>query len=146
VYITYENGAKIRTSFVSNLFGDAKIIGEPELYKRFKELEERNKVNLPKYEYPDNIITVSKIAYCVEKGVPITINKIDLKHYSAMDAQKKHSKTIFGSGFLASNKAAKALAEAKAEAAKRATIVKENNVIFWELSQRELQIIEELGD
>jgi hypothetical protein len=63
-----------------------------------------------------------------------------------MDAQKKYGKQIFGYGFLASNNAAKALAEAKAEAAKRTTVVKDNNVIFWELSQREKQIIEELGD
>ena len=142
--ITYENGATIKTAFVSNMFGDLKIIGDAELHKKFKELQERNKANLPKYEYPDNIVTVSKIAYCVEKGVSVTIDKKDLKHYRGMDAQKKHGKGIFGSGFLASNKAAAALSAAQAAAQVAAS--KKENVIVWELSPRELRIIETLGD
>lgn len=52
-----------------------------------------------------------------------------------MDAQKKHGKALFGSGFLASNKAAVAAAAAN----------KKDNVIVWELSPKELQIIETLG-
>lgn len=34
--ITYENGAKVRTSFVSNLFGDVKILGDADLHTRIK--------------------------------------------------------------------------------------------------------------
>ena len=33
--ITYENKATIKTAFVSNMFGDVKIIGDAELHKRF---------------------------------------------------------------------------------------------------------------
>lgn len=141
--ITYENGAIVKTSFVSNMFGDLKIIGDAELHNKFKELQERGNANLPKYEYPNNILTVSKIAYCVEKGVSITIDKKDLKFYRRMDAQKKHGKFLFGSGFLASNKAAAAVVAA----AKKASAVaeKKDNVIVWELSPKELQIIETLG-
>ncbi len=139
--ITYENGATIKTAFVSNMFGDVKIIGDSELHKKFKKLQDRNKANLPKYEYPDHIVTVSKIAYCVEKGVSINIDKKDLKHYRGMDVQKKHGKALFGSGFLASNKAAAAVAAAAAAAAAN----KKDNVIVWELSPKELQIIETLG-
>lgn len=133
--ITYENGATIKTAFVSNMLGDLKIIGDAELHKKFKELQERKKANLPKYEYPDHIITVSKIAYCIEKGINVTFDKKDLKHYRGMDAQKKHGKALFGSGFLASNKAAAAAAAAK----------KKDNVIVWELSQKEKEIIKSLG-
>lgn len=142
--ITYENGATIKTAFVSNMFGDVKIIGDAELHKKFKELQERNKANLPKYEYPDNIITVSKIAYCIEKGVSISIEKQHVKHYRGMDAQKKHGKGLFGSGFLVSNKAAAAAAEAAEEAAEEAA-KKKDNVIVWELSPKELEIINTLG-
>lgn len=142
--ITYENGAIIKTAFVSNMFGDVKIIGDAELHKKFKALQERNKANLPKYKYPDHIVTVSKIAYCVEKGINIKIDKKDLRHYRRMDAQKKHGKTLFGSGFLASNKAAANLASNKVAAA-AASVNKKNNVIVWELSHKELQIIETLG-
>lgn len=133
--ITYENGATIKTAFVSNLFGDAKIIGDAELHKKFKDLQARQKTNLPKYQYPDNIITVSKIAYCIEKGISITIDKKDVLHYRGMDAQKKHGKALFGSAFIASDKAAAAAAAAK----------KKDNVIIWELSEKEKAIIKSLG-
>lgn len=134
--ITYENGATVKTAFVSNMFGDVKIMGDAELYRKFKELQDRQKVALPKYKYPDNIITVSKIAYCVEKGVSVNIDKKDVKHYRRMDAQKIHKKAIFGSGFIVSEKAAAAAAAANK---------KQDNVIIWELSQKELTIIKSLG-
>lgn len=147
VDITYENGAKIKTAFVSNMFGDLKIVGDAELHNKLKEVQKRENANLLKYEYPDNILTVSKIAYCVEKGVSITIDKKDLKFCSNMDSQKKHGKHMFGSGFLASNKAAAAVVAATAATANKAVAAaeKKDNVIVWELSPKELQIIETLG-
>ena len=65
-----------------------KIIGDAELAQKFKDIQKQSKVNLPKYEYPDNIITVSKISYIVEKGYRLKLIKKDLKHYRQMDAQK----------------------------------------------------------
>jgi hypothetical protein len=150
--ITYENGATIKTAFVSNIFGDIKIIGDADLHQKFKEIQLRDKINLPKYEYPNNIITVSKVSYCVEKGINLTFDKKDLKHYSGMDAQKKHKKALFGSGFICSDKAAAeaaqaaaAAAQAAAEAAQAAAEAKKNNVIIWELSEKEKEIIKSLG-
>jgi len=135
--ITYENGATIKTAFVSNMFGDVKIIGDADLHNKFKELQQRNKANLPKYEYPENVITVSKVAYCVEKGISLIIDKKDATHCRGLDNQKKHKKKLFGSGFLVSNAAAAAAAAAAAR--------KDDNVIIWELSKKELDIIESLG-
>ena len=132
--ITYENGAVIKTAFVSNLFGDVKIIGDSALHLKFKELQRNNKASLPKYKYPDNIITVSKISYCVEKGISLTFDKKDVKHCRGMDAQKKHGKVLFGSGFIASDKAAAAAAAAE-----------NDTIIIWELSEREKKIIKSLG-
>ena len=54
-----------------------------------------------------------------------------------MDAQKIHKKAIFGSGFIVSDKAAAAAAAAAAQ--------KNDNVIVWELSDKEKKIIESLG-
>lgn len=139
--ITYENGATIKTAFVSNMFGDLKIIGDADLHQKFKEIQARNKANRPKYEYPDHIITVSKVAYCIEKGINVTFAKNDLKHYRRMDAQKKHRKSLFGSGFIASDKAAAAAVAAAAAAAAN----NKDNVFVWELSQKEKEIIKSLG-
>ena len=132
--IVYENGAMVKTSFVSNLFGDAKIIGDANLHQRFEKLRAKGRANLPKYEYPDNIVTVSKVAYCVEKGVSVRIDKKDAMHCRALDSQKPHGKTLFGSGFLVSDSAAREAAAREAD-----------NVIVWPLSPRERAIIERLG-
>jgi len=143
--ITYENGAVVKTSFVSNMFGDVKILGDAELHDKLKRIQKRDNKTLPKYQYPDNIITVSKVAYCVEKGVNVTFFKDDLKYCRAMDAQKMHGVTLFGSGFLASNKAAAEMVAAAEKAAAKKAAAATENVITWELSQREKEIIKSLG-
>ena len=137
--ITYENGATVKTSFLSNMFGDIKVIGDAELLEKFKQLNESKKVNLPKYDYPDEVVTVSQVAYIIERGISLKINKKDAKHCRGLDAQKKHKKAIFGSGFLLSEKAAAEKAAAEKAAAEK------DNVIVWELSQREREIIKSLG-
>ena len=140
--ITYDNGAIVNTAFISNLFGDLKIIGDPDLGKKLNEVNNKNKANLPKYKYPDNIITVSKISYCVEKGVSIKIEKNQLKHCRGLESQKIQNKTIFGAGFLASDKVA---AELKAAELKAAELNVKKEVIEWKLSEREKAIIKSLG-
>lgn len=142
--ITYENGAVIKTAFVSNMFGDLKIIGDPDLHLKFKELQQINKSKFPKYKYPDHIITVSKIAYCVEKGISIFFDKKDLMYIRFLDAQKEHGKTLYGNGFIASDKAAVTIAAATAAAA-TAAAQKDVNVFVWELSEREMDIVKSLG-
>jgi hypothetical protein len=150
--ITYENGATVKTAFVSNIFGDAKIIGDAGLHEKFEELKRKNRVSLPKYEYPQNIITVSKVAYCVEKGISLTVDKSQLQHCRILDAQKKHGKGLFGSGFIASDfvaeeaaKAAEEAAKAAEEAAKAAEEEKKRLSVFWELSDREKGIVQSLN-
>ena len=142
--ITYENGAVIKTAFVSNMFGDLKIIGDPDLHLKFKELQQINKSKFPKYKYPDHIITVSKIAYCVEKGISIFFDKKDLMYIRFLDAQKEHGKGLYGNGFIASDKAAVTIAAATAAAA-TAAAQKDVNVFVWELSEREMDIVKSLG-
>ena len=51
--------------------------------------------------------------------------------------KKKHGKMIYGSGFLISHTAAERVA------AERAAVKKET--IVWELSEREMRIVEKLG-
>jgi len=127
--IVYENGATVKTSFLSNMFGDLRILAAPELYDNLTAINTNNKVSLPKYDYPNNIITVSKVQKMVENGINFKVNYSDCYHCSQLDSQKKHKKTLFGSGFLLSEKAA----------------AEKEHRIIWELSQKELQIIETLG-
>ena len=115
--ITYENGATVKTSFLSNLFGSARIIGDAELHRKFKAIEARRKVALPKYEYPANVATVSSIQWIIERGISLQIDKKDAAHCRGLDSQKLHGKAIFGSGFLISDIAAAEKAAAEKAAA-----------------------------
>ena len=136
--IRYENGAEIKTSFTSNMFGDAKIIGDVELYNSLANIQKSNSSNLPTYQYPDNILTVSMVHALVLRGVPFRLRKNEVHFIRGMDSQKAHRKYIFGSGFLISDKAAADKAADKAA-------VKHQNAITWELSEREKDIISQLS-
>ena len=135
--IVYENGAKVKTSFVTNMMGDVKILGDAELRQRLQAITDTNKVNLPIYQYPDNVITVSKITSLVEKGENIVIMKKDVTFCRQLESQKPQKKTLFGSGFLASHSVAKELVAKE--------LVKKKEVIYWELSDAEHSIIKQLG-
>ncbi len=142
--ITYENGAIVKTSFVTNMFGDARVIGDHELYDELEAINASTKAPLPKYAYPDNVLMVSMVSYMVEKGVSFRLNKSQMERCSVLDSQKRHGKGLFGSGFLISDTAAAEKAAAEKAAAEKAA-AERVNVIVWELSERERRIIEGLG-
>lgn len=140
--IVYENGAKIKTAFITNMLGDIKILGDAELRERLKAVTEINKVNFPTYQYPANVVTVSKIAQIVERGESIQLMKKDLSFIRQLESQKPHKKALYGSGYLASHAAAKLVA-AKELAAKE--LAAKKKIINWELSDTEEDIIKKLG-
>ncbi len=142
--ILYENGATVKTSFLSNMFGDAKVIGDAGLYQKFKQLEASQKNPLPKYEYPAHVVTVSGISFMVEKGVSIKIDKKHARHHRGLDSQRPHGKAIFGSGFLISESAALEKAALEKAALEKAAAEKVYTMV-WELSEKEQQIINSLG-
>ena len=72
-------------------------------------------------------------------GVSLEIGGSDAHFIRALDAQKASGKTLFGSGFLLSKKAA-----AEKAAAEKAAAEKDNTYI-WELSEREREIVAGLG-
>ena len=137
VSVTYANGANVSTSFVTNL-GDKKIIASAELREL---IEEANKENLrkmhkelPKYSYPDEVLTATMLGYMAAHGTSIEIEAKDVHFIRALDSQKESGKGLFGSGFLLSERAT----SEKAAAEK----IDEN---IWELSDREREIVKSLG-
>ena len=145
--IVYENGAKVKTSFLTKMMGDVKILGDAKLRERIKGVSDTNKVNMPTYKYPDNVVTVSRITSIVEKGKSICIMKKDLAFCRQLESQKIHKKSIFGSGFLASHTATKELAtkELAAKELIKKELATREKVIYWSLSNSELEIIKQLG-
>lgn len=131
--VVYENGASVNTSFVTNMGGN-KIVVAADLRKI---LDGENKKNLkklhrelPKYSYPDEVLTATMLCYMAAHGVSLEISERDVHFIRSLDAQKASGKSLFGSGFLLSEKAA----------------VEKVNKDVWELSDREREIVRGLGN
>lgn len=135
--ITYENGAKVNTSFITNLDDDGTVLeSAPELSDAInakdEELQRAKKKSVPKYEYPDAVITAAKVNWFSAHHTPYRLNRRECCPISRLDAMG--DKGIFGGGLLLSERAA-----AERAAAERATAHR------WQLSERELKIQKMLG-
>ena len=135
--ITYENGAKVSTSFATNLESNAARTS-PELYKIITEENKKNEQKLhrelPKYDYPDNVITAAFLQKLSKYGINFSVPKKEAIRISALDMQKENKKTIFGKGLLCSDRVAAEKAAAERAAAH-----------VWTLSDREREIVASLG-
>ena len=145
--VTYENGANVNTSFVTNL-GDKKIIASAELREIVEEVNKENlrklHKELPKYSYPDEVLTATMLCYMAAHGTSLEIEEKDTYFIRALDSQKESGKGLFGSGFLLSEKATSEKAAAEKAAAEKAAAEKVDTNI-WELSEREREIVKSLG-
>ena len=87
--------------------------------------------DLPKYEYPDNIVTAAMLQKYSKYGIDYRIDRRDCEQIAKLDAQRPAGKAIFGGGLLLSDKKAAERAAAERAAAH-----------VWELSTREREAIE----
>lgn len=99
----------------------------PDLTKAINRENDRlikaNTKELPKYDYPMNVITAAMMQRYARYGVDLKIRADDCIQVGSLDAQKQAGKSIFGSGLLLCERAA----------------------VRWELSDREKAIIQQLG-
>ncbi len=141
--IVYENGADVKTSFVTNLQPELVLRTAPALYKA---VEAENRKNLalirrqvPKYEYPDYVVTPAMAQKYGSYGVTYAVARSDAVPIRTLDAQRAAGKSIFGFGWLLSERAA-----AEKAAAEKAAAEKVNRTV-WQLSEREKRIVAQLG-
>ena len=144
--IIYENGANVKTDFVSTLFGDIRIMTAPELRRRIVSAckkDKRDKISkkpLPKYKYPNNV-TSSALLGKIAPHVEFVVRASECQFISRLDSQRGGA-GIFGGGvILSDSKAAEKAAAEKAAAEKAA----ERDVVVWGLSDREKNIIKMLS-
>ena len=145
--IIYENGAVVRTSFITS-FGKGFVAQTaPELTKIINnEVDKARKLvtkPLPKYEYPWNVVTAAMLQKYAKYGIEFVIRQNDCVPVSALDEQKKVGKTIFGGGLLVSDEKAAEREAAEREAAERAIAQKIETIEkkTWKLSKREKEIV-----
>lgn len=132
VAVTYENGANVNTSFVTNM-EDARLRTAPDLYRAVKEANDANvkmgKASLHKYAYPDHVVTGAIAARWSKYGVEFSVSREDSERIGALDAQRVRGIGAYGGALLLSDKAA-----AERAAAER-----------WQLSPREARLCAEMG-
>ena len=132
--ITYENGAEVRTGFVTNLEPGTVLRSAPELYRRVKAADDANQKAMrkqqPKYSYPDEVVTAAMVNRYSHYGIEFRVRADECRIISALDSQKAAGKSVFGYGLLLSERAA----------AERAAATR------WALSERERNIVRKLGE
>lgn len=131
--IIYENGACVKTAFVTSYGGDIVAQTAPDLGAKIAEAVKKIKAmttaTKPKYIYPDHIVTAAMLQRYSKYGVNFRVRRGDCVLIAALDDQRRAGKTIFGGGLLLSEKAAAETAAAET----------------WRLSPREKAIIATLG-
>ena len=143
ITITYENGAKVNTSFITNL-EDCAFRSAPKLYKAIKNANSENlkqtSKSIPVYEYPLNVVTSTMVVPYSRLGIEFKVNKNECQFIRQLDNQKEIGKALFGGGFLISDSKKDERIEKEREKEREREREKETS----ELSQREINIIKTL--
>ena len=136
--ITYANGAKVATSFLTNLEREARARSAPDLYAAIKRADEQmqrlTKPELPQYAYPPHVLTAAMLNRYAKYGVEFAVSVAESERIGTLDAQRPIKKSIFGNGYLLSEKAAAEKAAAEKAAA-----------VCFDLSRRERAIVARLS-
>lgn len=94
VCITYENGAKVVTDFVTNMLGDVAFMTCPKLRDSIKAAQKESRVSLPKYDYPMNVVSAALLGKIA--NVPFVAWRNQVEPIRKLDSQK--TRAIFGGG------------------------------------------------
>lgn len=136
--IEYANGAKVPTSFVSNMFGDAMVIVDGNLATDIKKAQEKAKgattISLPTYVYPEVVTSGALLGKLCVDGVRVSLGRDEVAPISRLEAQRQAGTRIFGGGILLGNSALLKVRQAQAQAP----------IIEWKLSEQEKEIIKSL--
>lgn len=131
--ITYENGAKVPTSFVTNMEGKNRIMVAGDLCLKLQRISSHLKQTKAtrKLIYPDEITTSARLGKIATRGVSFNVPMNECEVVSKLDNARG---TIFGGGYILSHRAA-------AEKAAAEKIDTE----YIQLSEREMEIVRRLS-
>ena len=146
VDVTYENGAVIATSFITNM-DKCRLRTAPALRRAVQEASDLSlrirggaQAKPPRYTYPDEVLTAAAMQRLSRYGAELNILPEQAAHVRVLDAQRAQGKAIFGGGFLLTAPAAEQRAAAELEADKTAEAEKDGGTA-WELSERERALL-----
>ena len=147
--ITYENGAQVNTSFVTNLEPhEIRARSAPSLNQVVDAANRANKAEttrtMPKYVYPKSVITAAQLQKYSMRGIDFSIPRAESVRISGLDSQKQYKKAIYGCWLLLSEKLTEDREKADREKADREKADREKATV-WTLSEREQDIVKRLG-
>ena len=144
--IEFSNGAKVKCNFATNLIGDTLVTISPELSEAIAACpSQTQKVNLPKFRYPQGLLSVSDLQTMAKGNLPFSVNRNEAVIVSNLDNHPKKG-GLFGNHLLISEAAAVKAAAVKAAAVKAAAVkAAAVKAIPITLSERERAIIDNLN-
>ena len=144
--IKFSNGAKVKCNFATNLIGDTLVTISPELSEAIAACpSQTQKVNLPKFRYPQGLLSVSDLQTMAKGNLPFSVNRNEAVIVSNLDNHPKKG-GLFGNHLLISKAAAVKAAAVKAAAVKAAAVkAAAVKAIPITLSERERAIIDNLN-
>ena len=137
--VTYENGAKVNTGFVTS-YGEWKIDTAPELAQAVADACKREPSAQNTYDYPPEVVTSALIMKIARHGIRFRVKEAECSFVRSLDGQRATGQGLFGGGFLISPEAA---AEKAAE--KAAERMEADGAYTVELSGRERALVESLS-
>ena len=132
--ITYENGAKVNTCFVTNLDTSHAVIVSPELKDKLEAVGKRKKERKT-YRTPKNLIGVKDFTRMARHGIPFELMNDECDYIHYLDC----GYGLFSGGFLISDRAAERIRAAEQNRAEA------KNEILVTLSDREKEIVDGLN-
>ena len=144
VIVTYENGAKVNTGFVTS-YGEWKIDTAPELAQAVADACKQEKAAQNTYDYPPEVVTSALIMKIARHGIRFRVKEAECSFVRSLDGQKATGQGLFGGGFLISPEAAAEKAAAEKAAEKAAERMEADGAYTVELSGRERALVESLS-
>lgn len=105
--IIYHNGAKVSTSFISNLFPHISIWIAGDLCTRIERCQSKTSISRSKHIYPKQVATSATLLKFARHGLTLKIDQNHTQYISKLDAQARYKKGIYGGGYLLSRGATK---------------------------------------
>ena len=147
--VIYENGARVSTSFVSNMCGNLRVWVEPAMAKSIADAQKLENDEFPTYVYPDCLITAATLGKISRRGLELKFDKSECAYIDNLDYLKDAGKRFYGGGFLLSERATAERAAAERAAAEKAAAEKaaaeKAAAEGLSLSEREREIIRMLN-
>ena len=142
--MTFTNGAVVRCNFASNLYGGLLAVTAPRLGELLEACpSQRQKVGLPSYEYPANLLSASDMQTLAKSDEAFAVPREACVIARRLDGMPK-GKTLFGDHYLLADDLARAKEKAKEKAKERAK-ERAKAAIHVELSARERAVVDRLN-